>query len=168
MPFLSVWNGPKTCKKNILKSLSWLVNLRNKYSLTSKTKLIKKKSAWLERKIPILSRQRNPYQSCPPSNPSVYDVCFHDDGCADWTNHLLNQELLIEKLWSKIYDIDWLGKIMPAKRSRRIGFRDLKALSAALLAKQAWHLLTSSSLVARIFKARYFLQTSIFQATKHV
>ncbi|XP_031106290.1 uncharacterized protein LOC116010937 [Ipomoea triloba] len=47
-----------------------------------------------------------------------------------------------------------------------LGFKDLRAFNLAMLSKQAWRFLTMpQSLVARIYKARYFPTTSFVDAT---
>ncbi|XP_040994373.1 uncharacterized mitochondrial protein AtMg00310-like [Juglans microcarpa x Juglans regia] len=52
-----------------------------------------------------------------------------------------------------------------AKGKGCLGFRDLASFNLALLAKQAWKLLQSPySLVAKIFKEKYFKNTSITEA----
>ena len=46
-----------------------------------------------------------------------------------------------------------------------IGFKNLHNFNVAMLGKQLWKLLTNTeSLVGRIFKARYFLRTSVIEA----
>ena len=57
---------------------------------------------------------------------------------------------------NKIAWTSW-DKICAPKIEGSLGFRDRKAFNLALLAKQGWHLRTNtSSLVHRVFKARYF------------
>jgi hypothetical protein len=58
--------------------------------------------------------------------------------------------------------IHWLSKqkLMKAKKEGGIRFRDIALFNKALLAKQAWRLLQNpSSLVFRMFKAKYFPHT---------
>ncbi|XP_019158220.1 PREDICTED: uncharacterized protein LOC109154946 [Ipomoea nil] len=46
-----------------------------------------------------------------------------------------------------------------------MGFKDLRAFNLAMLGKQAWRMLTKpDSLVARVYKARYFPKGSFFDA----
>ena len=53
----------------------------------------------------------------------------------------------------------WVGwkPMCKPKSQRGMGFRNLQAFNLALLAKQAWRILTNpSSLIASILKAKYF------------
>lgn len=46
-----------------------------------------------------------------------------------------------------------------------MGFQNLQAFNLAMLAKQAWRILTSlDSLIARIYKAKYFPSSDILNA----
>ena len=66
---------------------------------------------------------------------------------------------------AKIAWVDW--KQMCYLKSRGgLGFRNLQAFNLAMLAKQAWRILTNpSSLIARVLKARYFPTDDILSAT---
>ena len=66
---------------------------------------------------------------------------------------------------AKIAWVDW--KQMCYLKSRGgLGFRNLQAFNLAMLAKQAWRILTNpSSLIARVLKARYFPTGDILSAT---
>ncbi|XP_031124214.1 uncharacterized protein LOC116026927 [Ipomoea triloba] len=51
------------------------------------------------------------------------------------------------------------------KKYGGLGFKDLRALNRAMLEKQAWRFLTRpQSLVARVYKAKYFPRTSFVDA----
>lgn len=58
----------------------------------------------------------------------------------------------------------WAGLCMP-KSKGGMGFRKLHETNLSLLGKQAWRLLTKpDSLVARVYKARYYSQSSFLEA----
>ncbi|KAM1511682.1 hypothetical protein ACFX1Z_023335 [Malus domestica] len=55
-----------------------------------------------------------------------------------------------------------------SKTEGGLGFRDLYAFNMAVLAKQGWRVFHHpSSLVARIFKARYFPNSSFWDTEAH-
>lgn len=64
--------------------------------------------------------------------------------------------------------IHWLNSssLCRSKDDGGLGFRDMEAFNEALLAKQFWRLLKrDQSLVSRLFKAKYFPESDIFNAT---
>ncbi|KAL0422181.1 UNVERIFIED_CONTAM: putative mitochondrial protein [Sesamum latifolium] len=63
--------------------------------------------------------------------------------------------------------IHWLAwdHTCKSKLDGGLGFRNLEAFNLALLAKQLWHLLSRpGSLVSRVFKAKYFPHSHLFEA----
>ena len=56
-------------------------------------------------------------------------------------------------------------KLCSPKVDGEMGFRDLKAFNLALLAKQGWRILKNlDSLVYKVFKAKYFVETTFLEA----
>ncbi|XP_024178242.1 uncharacterized protein LOC112184205 [Rosa chinensis] len=67
----------------------------------------------------------------------------------------------------KIHWKTWTALCSP-KEEGGLGFRSLTEFNRAMLAKQAWRILTNpSSLIARIYKAKYYLETSFWEAIAH-
>lgn len=59
----------------------------------------------------------------------------------------------------------WNNMSMPRSKGG-MGFRDLHGFNLALLGKHVWSFMNNPlSLVARVFKARYFPDSSVLQAT---
>ncbi|GAU30587.1 hypothetical protein TSUD_392780 [Trifolium subterraneum] len=60
---------------------------------------------------------------------------------------------------------DAIERLTCAKEEGGLGFRDFKSFNMALVAKQGWKIMTNpESLVAKIFKARYFPHSSFLEA----
>ena len=78
---------------------------------------------------------------------------------------------LVRQFWrgqvkdeKKLACLRWDKLCMP-KEIGGMGFRDLRMFNLALLAKQGWRLQTnSSSLFARVFKAKYFPHCTFLEA----
>lgn len=64
----------------------------------------------------------------------------------------------------RIHWKNWQSLTLPKER-RGMGYRDLTLFNKALLAKQVWRLITNpNSLVAKLYKARYFKHSDIMEA----
>ena len=80
-------------------------------------------------------------------------------------------EAMMRKFWwgqrgqeSKIAWVSW-KKMCKSKMNGGMGFKNLQAFNLAMLAKQGWRLISNpNSLVAQIYKARYYPHGDVFQA----
>ncbi|CAK8541019.1 unnamed protein product [Lathyrus sativus] len=62
--------------------------------------------------------------------------------------------------------IRWLAwdKFTCPKNEGSVSFRDFKSFNMAMLAKQGWHIIMQpDTLVARVFKVKYFPRSSLFE-----
>jgi hypothetical protein len=93
--------------------------------------------------------------------------------CFDLTKTLCDQmSSMICRYWwaqqdneNKIHWISW-DTMTKSKKEGGLGFRELYGINLAMLARQAWRLLTNpESLCARVLKAKYFPNSSILDAT---
>ncbi|GAU45877.1 hypothetical protein TSUD_401030, partial [Trifolium subterraneum] len=80
-------------------------------------------------------------------------------------------ERMINAFWwggsSNNKGIKWLAwdRMVSSKDRGGLGFRDFHLFNLAMVAKQGWNFITKShTLVSRIFKARYFPKSSLFDA----
>ena len=82
-------------------------------------------------------------------------------------------ENMMRNFWwgqkDKEHKIAWVSwkKMCKSKLQGGMGFRDLQAFNLTMLAKQDWRILTNpDSLVARVYKARYFPHDDILNSKK--
>ena len=81
-------------------------------------------------------------------------------------------EGMMRKFWwgqrgqeSRIAWVSW-KRLCKSKLRGRMGFRNLQAFNLAMLAKQGWWLLMNpNSLVARVYKAKYFPHGDVLNAS---
>ncbi|XP_019195011.1 PREDICTED: uncharacterized protein LOC109188829 [Ipomoea nil] len=86
-----------------------------------------------------------------------------------WNNKFLTQRTMNKYWWGTGMDrgIHWKGwdKLSIPKKYGGMGFKDLKNFNLAMLGKQAWRPLTSpDTLVAKVYKARYYPNTTFVDA----
>ena len=128
-------------------------------------RITKKVMGWKEKTISKAGREtliKAVAQAIPTYSMSIFQIpkCVCDD---------INS--ILAKYWwgqtrneKKIHWINWKRLCTPKNRGG-MGFRDIHAFNLAMLAKQAWHLVTGShSLFYRVYKARYFPRCSFMDA----
>lgn len=67
------------------------------------------------------------------------------------------------------HKIPWIAleKITRSKKKGGLGIRDLRDFNIVLLAKQSWRMMQNpQSLLARVYKAKYFSKSSLLEAKK--
>ncbi|XP_031105088.1 uncharacterized protein LOC116009989 [Ipomoea triloba] len=86
-----------------------------------------------------------------------------------WSKKLISQvgkEVLLKSVAQSMPTFSMSVFLLPHSKYGGLGFKDLRAFNLAMLGKQAWHFLTKpQSLVARIYKARYYPQSSFVDAS---
>ena len=128
-------------------------------------RITKKVMGWKEKIISKAGREiliKSVAQAIPTYSMSIFK--FPGKVC-DGVNSIL------AKYWwgqtrseKKIHWINWKKMCTPKKKGG-MGFRDFHAFNLAMLAKQAWRLVTGThSLFYRVYKARYFPRCSFMKA----
>lgn len=115
----------------------------------------------LEMEASELDGEINPYQNQGPKLSDLYyGKFFYDD---------LNR-LIASYFWNgdvgnkKIHWCSW-DRLCATKVKGGLGFRNILAFNYAMLAKQDWRILTEpNSLVAKVLKGKYFLNSSFLDA----
>uniref|UniRef100_A0A7N2M9L9 Reverse transcriptase n=1 Tax=Quercus lobata TaxID=97700 RepID=A0A7N2M9L9_QUELO len=128
-------------------------------------RITKKVMGWKEKTISKAGREtliKAMAQAIPTYSMSIFQIprCV-----CDYINSIL------AKYWwrqtrneKKIHWINWKRLCTPKNRGG-MGFRDIHAFNLAMLAKQAWRLVTGShSLFYQVYKARYFPRCSFMDA----
>ena len=76
-----------------------------------------------------------------------------------WWGSTLDKKKIHWKRWNVLCN---------PKESGGLGFRSLSNFNSAMLSKQAWRVISNpSSLIARIYKARYYPHSSFWNAPSH-
>ncbi|WJX23528.1 hypothetical protein P8452_12731 [Trifolium repens] len=130
-----------------------------------KDRIWKKINSWRGRALSKAGKEvmiKSVLQSIPAYIMSVYMI----------PDSIINDiEKMLNSFWwgdgSNNKGIRWLAwdKLATPKVDGGLGFRNFRAFNMAMVAKQAWSLMAEpEKLVARIFKARYFPRSTLFDA----
>jgi ribonuclease HI len=130
-----------------------------------KDRIWKKINSWRGRALSKAGKDvmiKSVLQSIPTYTMSVYMV----------PDSIINDiEKMINSFWwgggADNKGIRWLAwdKLARPKTAGGLGFRNFRVFNMAMVAKQAWNFMAEpEKLVARIFKARYFPRSSLFDA----
>jgi hypothetical protein len=131
-----------------------------------KDRLWKKIQGWMERLLSTAEKDIL-IKAIAQAIPTFVMSCF------DLTKELCDEmSTLICRYWWAQHDkenkMHWLSweLLTKPKSEGGLGFRDLFGFNMAMLARQAWRMLTNpDSLCARVLKARYFPDSSILEAS---
>lgn len=130
-----------------------------------KDRIWKRIQGWIEK---LLSRAAKDVliKACAQAIPTFAMSCF------DLTKSLCEQmgSMICRYWWGQqenINKVHWLSwELLTRPKSKGgLGFRDLHGFNLAMLARQAWRMITvPDSLCARVLKVKYFPTTSILEA----
>ena len=132
-----------------------------------KDRVSKKLASW-KGKLLLISGREILIKAMAQAVPTYIMSCFQLP-----KTHCQDLENMMRSFWwgqkdkeNKIAWVSW-RKMCRSKLHRGIGFRNIQAFNLAMLAKQGWRILTNpDSLVARVFKAKYFPYDDILNSKK--
>lgn len=139
---------------------------RSKVFAYLKDRIWKRIQGWMERMLYKVGKEIL-IKACAQAIPMFAMTCF------DITKGVCEElNAMICRHWWAYQDNDnklhWLGweKLTLPKKDGGLGYKDLHAFNMAMLAKQAWRLLSDpNSLCARVLKARYYPNSSVLEAS---
>ncbi|KAM0855878.1 hypothetical protein ACQ4PT_049496 [Festuca glaucescens] len=156
----------ETWNERYLGLLVYVGQSRSKVFAYLKDRIWKRIQGWMERMLSKVGKEIL-IKACAQAIPIFAMTCFDiTKGLCDDINSMICRH------WWAYQDNDhkmhWLSwdKLTLPKKEGGLGYKDLHAFNMAMLAKQAWRLLTDpSSLCGRVLKARYHPDMSVLMAT---